>query len=93
MRAQRPWIVWLARLGGGAAILPALLVLVRAPTHGLWLLRIGLTEWGHYALPFVVGATTTILGGSGSNLWIAIMAAMPTTAPPVRVKPNLPSAI
>jgi acetyl esterase/lipase len=36
------------------ASLPALLIWLRAPSYRLWMARVGITEWGHYALPLAL---------------------------------------
>ncbi len=38
------------RLVAGLAALLALLIPFRAPSYRLWMLRVGLTEWGHYSI-------------------------------------------
>lgn len=57
LRSGEPGLWEVVRLGvgfGGAAA--ALLAVVRAPTRVLWLLAIGVTEWGHVVAALVLGA-------------------------------------
>jgi acetyl esterase/lipase len=44
----------LIRLFNLIATLPALLIPLRAPTYRLWMLRVGVTEWGHYSIALAV---------------------------------------
>jgi acetyl esterase/lipase len=68
--------VWL-RLGGGSFCLTvALLALLPAPTTLLWLLAIGVTEWGYLAAPlplllFLPGWRFTWCGRLGAGLGLA----------------------